>query len=176
MRIVLLTTVLVLAALTGCDGEPPAADLTYKPMPASAIDDPAPVAIVPGRTVYVPAYTGVRHYDEGRIYPLAVTLSVRNVDAERGIVLEVVDLRDSEGRLVNRYLTESVRLAPLATAEFFVPERDEPADSGVSFLVTWSAAGPVHPPVVESVMIGTSGTQGISFTAAGIPYGERAAP
>ncbi len=172
MRFLLLV---LLVALAACD-ESEITRMANLPVPAGQIGDPGPVSITPGRTVYVPAYTGIRYYDEGKIYPLAVTLSVRNIDPDRGIVLELVDFYDSDGKLVDRYLAEPVRVAPLATAEFFVPERDMRAGSGANFLVNWSAASPVYEPVIESVMIGTSGTQGISFAAQGVPYGERVTP
>ena len=173
---VLVVVLVSLVVIAGCGGDDPTVDLPHHPVPASRIGDPGPLVVTPGRTLYVPAYTGIRYYDEGRIYPLAVTLSVRNVDPERGIVLELVDFYDSSGKLVDRYLTEPIRVAPLATAEFFVPERDMRAGSSAKFLVEWNADGPVHEPFIESVMIGTSGTQGISFTAKGIPYGERIEP
>jgi hypothetical protein len=46
---------------------------------------------------------------------------------------------------------------------------------GANFLVRWQAEAPVHPPVVETVMITTESTLGISFrTTARVLHENRA--
>jgi hypothetical protein len=175
MRWIPIVLAIATMTLTGCNNGMDATDAPNLPVKVAQRSDLEPIEIVPGRTVYVPAYTGIRYYDEGKIYPLAVTLSVRNRDPERVVIIERVDFFGSEGQFVDRYLTEPYRIEPMATAEFFVPERDMRGGSGANFIVTWSSNGPVHEPLIESVMIGTSGTQGISFTASGVPYGDRTA-
>ena len=56
---------------------------------------------------------------------------------------------------------------PLETGSFTVPESEKAGGPGAKFMVTWQAAQPVTPPLAETVMIGTSGQQGISFTSRG---------
>jgi hypothetical protein len=46
---------------------------------------------------------------------------------------------------------------------------DESGGSGANFIVVWRADKPVNPPLAESVMIGTQGNQGVSFTSRGRP-------
>ena len=60
-----------------------------------------------------------------------------------------------------------MKLDPLAVTEVVIPERDMAGGSGASFLVEWVAETAVSEPVIESVMIGTMGAQGISFVCPG---------
>ena len=46
-------------------------------------------------------------------------------------------------------------------------EQDKSGGLGANFLVEWVAEQPVYGPVVEAVMIGTAGTQAISFVSTG---------
>lgn len=128
-----------------------------------------------GQTIYVPAYSHIATSDDARPFDLAVTLSVRNTDRARPIVVHSVRYHDQAGRLVREYATEAkaVRVAPLAAAEFFIKESDTAGGSSASFLVEWVAEHAVSPPVVETVMIGTASTQGISFTCPGRVVAER---
>lgn len=126
-----------------------------------------------GQTIYVPAYSHVHTSSDARPFDLAVTLSVRNTDRDRPIVLTAVRYHDQDGKLVRDPLPRPLRIAPLAAMEFFVEERDTSGGSSASFLVEWVAVDPVSPPVVEAVMIGTASTQGISFTCPGRVVSER---
>ncbi len=120
-----------------------------------------------GQTLYVPAYSDVPYRDEMRRYQLAITLSIRNTDAVQSIVIMSVRYFDTEGRFLHAYVEPPLSLGPLASKAFVVQERDTRGGTGASFLVEWRAEVPVHAPVVEAVMIGTSGTQGISFISPG---------
>jgi hypothetical protein len=128
-----------------------------------------------GQTIYVPAYSHIATSDDARPFDLAVTLSIRNTDRARPIVVRSVRYHDQAGRLVREYATEAkaIRVAPLAAAEFFIKESDTAGGSSASFLVEWAAEHAVTPPVVETVMIGTASTQGISFTCPGRVVAER---
>ncbi len=44
---------------------------------------------------------------------------------------------------------------------------------GANFLVEWTADGLVSPPVIETVMLGTGGAQGVSFITEGRPVERR---
>ena len=120
---------------------------------------------VVGQTVYVPVYSHVYSQDGGREVDLAVTLSVRNTDPERPVVVSAVRYHDSVGRLVRTY--EGGRLAPLASRAYVVDEGDRTGGVGANFVVQWQAEGAVSPPVVEAVMISTASSQGISFVSRG---------
>lgn len=123
--------------------------------------------VVAGQTVYVPVYSHVYSSNEPRPFPLAATLSVRNTDPDHTIVVASVRYYDSDGHQVRDYLARPVELAPMASTEFFVSERDVTGGFGANFLVEWVAPEPVSDPLVEAVMIGTARTQGISFVGQG---------
>jgi hypothetical protein len=130
----------------------------------SSLDRAAPAA---GQTVFVPAYSAVATGDNYALYPLAITLSVRNTDPKHAIVLTSVDYYHPDGRRIREFLKSPLRIAPLAAAEFFVSESEMSGGTVSSFVVDWISAERATAPVVESLMVGTAGTQGISFTCPG---------
>ena len=119
-----------------------------------------------GQTVYVPVYSHIYHRG-GMAFLLEVTLSVRNTDRSAPITVTAVDYHDTQGRRLRKHLDRPLRLPPLATAEFLVEEEDESGGSGANFIVEWVSAAEVSEPVIEAVMIGTAGSQGISFLSPG---------
>jgi hypothetical protein len=120
-----------------------------------------------GQTIFVPAYSAVATGDNSALYPLAITLSVRNTDQKQPIVLTAVAYHHQDGHQVHAFLKSPVRVAPLAAAEFFVSESDMSGGTVSSFLVEWKSTSPVSDPIVESLMVGTASNQGISFTCPG---------
>ena len=123
------------------------------------------VGTAAGETVYVPVYSHIFFQDGGREIDLTATLSVRNTDPARPVTVGDVRYHDSDGRLVRRY--EGAVLAPLASRSYVVAEQDRAGGVGASFVVRWGADAEVSAPVVEAVMIGTAGAQGISFVSRG---------
>lgn len=118
-----------------------------------------------GQSLYVPVYPSVPTRDGGDPYPLAVTLSVRNTDAASAVVVTAARYHDSNGRPVRDFISSPMRVGPLAALEFFVRESDTAAGVAAGVVVEWVADRPVTPPVVEAVMVGTAGAQGVSFTS-----------
>ncbi|MHC5538673.1 DUF3124 domain-containing protein, partial [Singulisphaera rosea] len=123
--------------------------------------------VVAGQTIYVPAYSHIFTANDAHPFNLAVTLSIRNTDRQHPIVISSVRYSNQEGRSVRDYLKKPLRIAPLASVEYFVKEGDTSGGSSASFLVDWAAENAVSDPVVEAVMIGIASTQGISFTCPG---------
>ncbi len=120
-----------------------------------------------GQLVYVPAYSHVYYGDMERKFLLTAILSIRNTDPEHAITLVLVDYYDSDGQVIKRYLSAPVTLKPMASTRFIVKESDTRGGSGANFLVKWQADAEVTEPLMEAVMIGTAGQQGISFTSRG---------
>ncbi len=120
-----------------------------------------------GQTVYVPLYSHVYQGLRDRPFDLSATVSVRNTDPEKALRLVFVDYYDTAGKLVRHYLDAAESVPPLATREFQVGEKDTAGGSGAKFLIRWTSEAPMSPPVVESVMIGTANSQGISFLSTG---------
>jgi hypothetical protein len=131
-----------------------------------------PLEAVMGQTVYVPAYSHV-YYGKGEEYLLAITLSIRNTSLTDTISVKSVRYYDSKGKLVKEFSPKSLQIAPMATSEFFVEERDTSGGSGANFIVEWDAVKTVSAPVIEVVMISTAFQQGISFISPGRVIAEK---
>ena len=117
--------------------------------------------------VYVPVYSHV-YYQGGAPYSLETTLSIRNIDPDQPVYLNSVEYFDTDGKLVKTHLDQAISLGPLQTIEFLVERRDSTGGSGANFIVEWRGESEIEKPLVEAVMVGTAGTQGISFVRSGI--------
>jgi len=120
-----------------------------------------------GQTVYVPAYSHIYSGDREQPIYLAVTLSIRNTDMDHAITITRVDYFDSEGQLIKRYLDTPVPLKAMASTRYVIKESDKVGGSGANFIVDWKADRPLSPALIETVMISTRQSQGISFTSRG---------
>ncbi|MBW1757338.1 MAG: DUF3124 domain-containing protein [Deltaproteobacteria bacterium] len=115
------------------------------------------------QAAYVPVYSHI-YYDGGRPYLLETMLSIRNVDPKRPIYVSAVEYYDTNGKLSRKYIDRLIKLDPLQTIEFLVERHDVAGGSGANFIVEWHAgATETHPPLIEAVMVGRSGTNAISF-------------
>jgi hypothetical protein len=121
------------------------------------------------RTVYVPVYSSIYIGLDIRqkLIELAATVSIRNVSAQHPVILNFVRYYDSGGKPVREYLKEPAELGPLATVEFVIQRVDTTGGPGANFLVQWVGQADVDEPLIEAVMIGQSGSAGISFTSTG---------
>ncbi|SLM31992.1 conserved exported hypothetical protein [Desulfamplus magnetovallimortis] len=121
-----------------------------------------------GQAIYVPAYSHIYIGNTERPFLLTVTLSVRNIDLAHPIEITTVDYYETQGHILKKYLKEPLTLKPLESIRYVVPEKDETGGSGANFIVEWKSQSSVNPPVIECIMIGTQGQQGISFTSRGV--------
>ena len=130
---------------------------------ASSANDLIPVR---SETVYVPAYSHIHTHVKNR-QALASTLVVHNVDPEGAIDLASVRYHDREGKLVRSFLTAPTTLQPFQSSSFLTQISETEGGVGANYVVEWRAVDCALPPVIEAVMIGGSGTHGISFTSSG---------
>ncbi len=121
-----------------------------------------------GQTLYVPCYSEIHHGIKTRTLDLTVTLSFRNIDPKQSIQIDSVGYYDTDGKKLRSYLDSPESMKPLDTRDFIVDQTDSAGGTGANFIVHWSSKTPVNPPIAESVMIGTSGNQGISFVSRGV--------
>jgi hypothetical protein len=131
------------------------------------------------RTVYVPVYSNIYlglnekprptaiARPSADIVALAATVSVRNVSPRYPLVLNFVRYYDSAGKHVRDYVSTPSELGPLATVEFVIQQMDMAGGPGANFLVQWAGPTDIDEPLVEAVMVGQSGSAGISFTSVG---------
>ncbi|HPQ70555.1 MAG TPA: DUF3124 domain-containing protein [bacterium] len=121
---------------------------------------------ITGQTVYVPVYSHIYHREDME-FDLTATLSIRNTDFNNSIVVSSVKYYDTSGKLVREYADAPLVLPAMSTLDYVVGERDRTGGSGANFVVEWFAEKVVSEPIIESVMIGTNGQQGISFLSVG---------
>ena len=122
-----------------------------------------------GQTVYVPAYQSIAVSKKPRRLPLTTTLSIRNTDPERQITIVSVKYFAANGYLIKNLLEKPETIEPLAVMSF-VPEepKEKREEAETSFIVIWKAVGKeVSWPIIQAVMIGAAGQQGISFVCDG---------
>lgn len=116
-----------------------------------------------GQTLYVPAYSHIYHGVKTREFLLTVTLSIRNADPATAITVTSVEFLDEAGKVLRSYPAAQKTLRPFMGTKAVLEERDTAGGSSGAFLVRWESGKPVVPPVVQSVMIGSANSQGISF-------------
>jgi len=126
-----------------------------------------------GGTVYIPAYSHVYHGDKERPFYVTTTLSIRNVDLRHPITVQDIDYYDFKGQLLRKCIDKPVILNPQGTEEVIIRESDKSGGFGAHFIVRWKSGHDVDPPIMETVIIGSSGQQGISFTSRGVTVRER---
>lgn len=117
--------------------------------------------------IYVPVYSSVIYGNKERELRLATMLVVRNIDTQHPIVLHEVRYIDEDGKTVLQFLKKPLSLAPLSSTRFVIAERDGTGGLSPSFIVGWSGQEGTAPPWAQGVMVGTAGSQGISFMTEG---------
>lgn len=127
----------------------------------------AEVRLAKGQTVYVPAYSNVYSGPRKQPFQLATMLSIRNVDPTTTLRVTAIEYNDNDGRLVRRYVERPQLLGPLATTHVYLEEKDTRGGFGANFIVRWQADKLINAPIIECVMIGATGGQGISFVSPG---------
>lgn len=127
----------------------------------------AEIELTKGQTCYVPAYSHIYGGNRERLVLLAVTLSIRNTDAKNAITVTSVEYFGTQGELLRQYLENPLNLRPFESTRYVVPQKDKSGGSGANFVVKWKSEKPANQPIIESVMIGVEGQQGISFTSRG---------
>ena len=172
------TWIVGLAAFTSCgprSATPPgtAANPARSWPGVSATVKLADDRIAVAQTVYVPINSSIATADNARPINLAVTLTVRNLDRGRSIVVGSIQYHDSGGKLVREFLDQPLRVGPLASMSLFVGESDNSGGPSPSFLVDWAADGDVVAPIAEAVMVTTAGSQGIALTSEGRVIADR---
>lgn len=124
--------------------------------------------ILSGGTVYVPVYSHI-YAGGGKELLLETTLSIRNTDLDQSLAIQSIRYYDTEGRLLNDYLEKPAVLAPLASTDFLVEQRDQAGGAGANFLVDWAAETAVSEPLIEAVMVRESGNRAFAFRIPGYP-------
>lgn len=120
-----------------------------------------------GQTVYVPAYSNVYSGPKKNPFQLATMLSIRNVDLSGSFKVTAIDYYDNDGRLIRRFAESPMSIGPLGSHHIYLEEKDTRGGFGANFIVRWASDKTINTPIIECVMIGATGGQGISFVSPG---------
>lgn len=112
---------------------------------------------------YVPVYSDIYHRDGTRRFSLTTTISIRNTSLADSAYLLKATYYDSYGAKLNEYVDSTILLSPLESIEFVVEEIEEVGGAGANFIIHWGAKKYSDQLLIQSVMIGSYGQQGISF-------------
>ncbi len=132
-------------------------------------DTPSAVPTSSGQLVYVPVYPSIYYLGQKKSLELTVTLSIHNISPDSNITLESVKYFNKKGKLIKSILASPKVLTPFETTSFVVTDKKDPGGVGANFLVSWKADHKVNRPVIQAIMIATTGSQGISFLTDGVP-------
>lgn len=113
--------------------------------------------------LYVPVYSEIYHQDGTRRFLLTVTISIRNTSTLDTAYILSAKYYDSYGKELKQYIDSTIVLSPLESIEYVVEESEELGGVGANFIVDWGANRYSDQILVQSVMIGTFGQQGISM-------------
>jgi hypothetical protein len=124
------------------------------------------VKLLKGQTLYVPSYSNIIG-DYQHIFVRA-NLLIHNTDPENSITIVRIDNYDTDGKLVEKFLSKPVQLNPLAAIRYAIknPKKGDEG-AGANFIVQWQAEAKVTEPLVECIMVGSLGTQGHTFSSQG---------
>lgn len=119
-----------------------------------------------GQVLYLPIYSNIPYFKQDIKFNLSAFVAIHNTDFNNKMKITKVLFFDNNGKLVSNYLKKDSILQPLGATNFFVPEKDENG-TGANFIVEWYSDTLINEPLIESVMIGLSSGQGVSFSSIG---------
>lgn len=112
---------------------------------------------------YVAVYSDIYHKDGSERFLLTTTLSIRNTSLTDSAYILSAIYNDSYGKQIANYVDSTILLSPLESIEFVVGEKESEGGAGAHFLVDWTARSFSDQLLIQTVMIGSYGQQGISF-------------
>ena len=130
---------------------------------------PEPINPSRGATVYLPVYPSIYFMGRKKSLELTVTLSIHNVSSHNAITVTKIVYHNKQGEPVKNIINGEFIMKPLETRNFVVKPRAGSENVGANFLIEWNSREAVHQPLIQGIMISTSGSQGISFITDGIP-------
>lgn len=124
------------------------------------------VKLIKGQTIYVPSYSNI--IGDYQHINVRANLLIHNTDPNNPITIVRIDNYDTEGKLVEKFLSKPVQLNPLAAIRYAIknPKKGDEG-AGANFIVQWKAETKVTEPLIECIMVGSLGTQGHTFSSQG---------
>jgi hypothetical protein len=124
------------------------------------------VKLLKGQTIYIPSYSNI--IGDYQPINLRANLIIYNADQTHPITIVRIDNYDTNGKMVEKYLSKPIELKALAATRITIkdPKKGDEG-AGANFIVQWKAEKKVVEPLVECIMVGSLGTQGHTFSSQG---------
>lgn len=166
---VLASTVLGLSGLSPALATTPSLTSSLcGPLPShTSLAAPKPKDAAQGRQ-FLPIYSAIR-YLHNDLFSVAVTISLRNPNPTLPLDIPSALLVGNQGEPLKDFIEQKpITIPPLGTAELFLRNIDFPQHSGASMIIAWEGPAKASPPLTESVMVGSKGSQGMAFNSRAI--------
>jgi hypothetical protein len=121
---------------------------------------------VHGQVLYLPVYSNIPNPEMGEKYDMSAFLAIHNTDFNNVIKITKVLFFDNDGKLISNFLKNDTILNPLGAVNYYIPTSDK-SGTGANFIVEWITDSLVTEPLIESVMVGFTSGQGVSFISQG---------
>lgn len=121
---------------------------------------------VQGQVLYMPVYSNIPSPEMRENYNMSAFLAIHNTDFINFIKVTKVLFFDNDGKLISTFLKNDTVLNPLGALSYYIPQSNQNG-TGANFIVEWVADTLVTEPLIESVMVGFTNGQGVSFISQG---------
>ena len=162
----LLTLITLMLFIISCDKEKELSSVNETNWNKRTVNATSKDSLIHGKTylsVYSEIYSGTEH----RSLSLTATVSLRNINVNDTVFIDKAIYYNTHGEAIRTYFNKTIFIAPMETVEIVIDESDKEGGTGANFLFNWSIKPKTTEPFFESVMLSTSGQQGISFTTQG---------
>ncbi|WP_308992844.1 DUF3124 domain-containing protein [Mariniflexile litorale] len=162
----LISLVIILLFIYSCDESKEISSIDATNWENRTVTNSLSDSLVHGKT-YLSVYSQIYSETEHRIHSLTATVSLRNINTKDTVFVDKATYYNTHGEAIRSYFDKTIFIAPMETVEIIIDESDKEGGTGANFLFDWSIKSNSNAPFFESVMISTSGQQGISFTTQG---------
>lgn len=159
--------ILLFILLQSCDEKNEISSVNPVNWEKRMIDYPMNDSLIYGSS-YLSVYSQIYSYSEHRKHNLTSTVSMRNINRNDTIYMQKAEYFDTHGNLIRTYFDKAIYIAPMESVEIVIDEVDQEGGTGANFIFEWMIKPGLNEPLFESVMISTSGQQGLSFTSHGV--------
>ena len=148
-------------------------DLSTDRAKAATVANPADASLSIKKQSYLPLYSSVALGGGATTVHLGANVTLRNISPDQPLVVTSARYFDRAGELVTDLAGQAFTLKPMATIEVFIPITEQSVGlrggRGGSILLDWAAAGPVPEPIMEALVLGSSGPASFSFISRSMP-------
>lgn len=165
MKKIIAITVLLLAGYS-CDKKKENSSVDRVNWESRMVPHAISDSMVHGST-YLSVYSQIYSQTEHKTHDLTATISLRNTNLTDTIYIDKAEYFDTGGKSIRTYFDQTIFVSPMETVEIVIDELDKEGGTGGNLLFEWRILPSSAEPLFESVMISTSGSQGLSFATQG---------